>query len=156
MTAGFAAEPPHDVAQWADHVAVAREKGMCFVHINVGCAVGINEERLVTVERVEGREKKERGGEGKMKCVRVERLRELRGATTMLDPRKNLGTCEGVDVFYFELDSSGQVGESVEMLWGFLREVGVHLTKNQCVGKGGVYAGIAAATQVRPGPVIEF
>lgn len=127
MTAGFAAEPAHDIDQWQDHVAIARERGFVFVHVNVTCEVEENERRLVTEERVQGRESADRGGKGKAKCIRVERLRELRGTTTMLDPRakEHAAACEGIKIWFFELDNSSlTIPQSVKMLQEFLEKVG--------------------------------
>jgi len=55
MTSVFA-ENEHGVDQWADHVELVRERGWVFVHVNLGCEAGVNEGRLVSEERVKGRE----------------------------------------------------------------------------------------------------
>jgi hypothetical protein len=55
MTAVFA-EDEHGVDQWLDHVALVKERGFGFVHVNLGCEAGVNERRLVSEERVRGRE----------------------------------------------------------------------------------------------------
>ena len=56
MTAGFANEVEVDVDQWKDHVAVARERGFHFIHVNLGCDIEANIKRITSEERVKGRE----------------------------------------------------------------------------------------------------
>jgi hypothetical protein len=89
-----------------------------------------NKERLTSEERVKGRESAERGEGGKMKCIRLERLEELRGTTTMIDPsdkgqRNKLPFLGAVHFCFYELDNTGSsVDQSVKKLRGLLDAIG--------------------------------
>jgi len=119
VTAGFAAEPAHDVELWKDHVDLAKEKGLKMVQVNIHCSLGENEKRVVSEERVKLRKAADAGkAGGKFKNIRPERLAELRDAYTMIDARK---IEYGKEVKFWQFDNSVlRVKESVRILRGVL------------------------------------
>ena len=122
MTAGFASEKAVDVDQWKDHVAVAREKGFAFVHVNISCTMKVNKERVVSEERKTG---------GKKKNVSVENLEMLRKNSTMIDPLVYGEEVEDVLVKFCELDNTRlTVEEAVDMLRKTLDGAGDQLTES--------------------------
>lgn len=108
MTACFAGEPAHDVDQWKDYINLARETGFVFVHVTISCSLARNQERLTSAERIQQRMDAEAGRGGKMKCIDIGRLQELRASTTMLNPdaEEYAHILDGVTVFYGNVDTS--------------------------------------------------